>query len=195
MRHRIKGRRLGRSPSHLTSLKRNLACQLFAHERITTTLAKAKELRPFAERLITLAKKGASHLEAASAAEGEESRIAKAGALHARRRLNQLLGVGGKKKKRKSGGLESIDLRGQGRGFIVIKKNQSDDGEKINIVDKLLNEIGPRFADRPGGYTRIIRRSARRLGDAARTAFIELLGATEETKKPPSVPAPTVSGP
>jgi large subunit ribosomal protein L17 len=61
MRHRKKGRGLSRSPSHRKALLRNLAMSLFRHERITTTTAKAKELRPFAERLISLAKRGDLH--------------------------------------------------------------------------------------------------------------------------------------
>ncbi len=61
MRHRKKGRGLSRSPSHRRALLRNLAASLFLHERIRTTTAKARELRPYAERLITLAKRGDLH--------------------------------------------------------------------------------------------------------------------------------------
>jgi len=61
MRHRKKGRKLSRTPSHRKAVLRNMATSLFIHERITTTEAKAKELRPYAERLITLAKRGDLH--------------------------------------------------------------------------------------------------------------------------------------
>ena len=64
MRHRKKGRNLSRSPSHRKAVLRNLATSLFQHERITTTTAKAKELRPYAERLITLAVRGDLHARA-----------------------------------------------------------------------------------------------------------------------------------
>lgn len=126
MRHNQVGRKLGRTTSHRTALLRNLATSLFAHERITTTVEKAKELRPFAEKLITLAKK--------------ES-------LHARR--------------------------------LVLRDIKDQD-----VVKKLFDKIGVRFATRPGGYTRIVRTVNRR-GDNAELAIIELVDATvaPKTKK------------
>lgn len=150
MRHLERGRKLNRSPSHRQALLRNLATRLFAHERITTTLPKAKELRPYAERLITIAKRGSAALEAASGATGDAARKAKADALHARRLLISRLG---------------------GKKTVIVGEDE------VNVVNKLLNDIGPRFQTRPGGYTRVIKRSQRRLGDAAPTAFIELLPA------------------
>lgn len=164
MRHRFRGRILGRKPPHQLALKRNLATALFAHEQIITTVAKAKELRPFAERLITIAKSGAL---GATAAGDEKAR--KLVLLNARRRLIELLG---------------------GKKFVIIKD------EEINVIDKLLADIGPRFADRPGGYTRVMKRTERRLGDGGETAIIALLKAGEKRlKKGKSArtPAPTVS--
>lgn len=148
MRHLNKGRILNRKPQHRKALLRNLACSLFAHERIVTTVAKAKELRPFAERLITLARRGSIAQDQASKETGETARTARAAALHSRRRLIALLGS----KKR-----------------IVVGK------QSINIVDKLLRDIAPRYLGRPGGYTRILKRTQVRLGDAAPTAIIELV--------------------
>lgn len=116
MRHRTKGRALSRTASHRRAVLRNLATSLFRHGRIETTTAKAKELRPFAERLITLAKRGD---------------------LHARR-------LAGRK----------------------IADRQT--------LGKLFDEIGPRYADRPGGYTRILKVGLRR-GDAAEMSLIELV--------------------
>jgi len=116
MRHRAKGRQLSRTAEHKKALLRNLAASLFRHERITTTTAKAKELRPFAERLITLARRGD---------------------LHARRQAARRI----------------------------------QDGA---VLHRLFAEIGPRFASRPGGYTRILR-IGHRAGDGAETARIELL--------------------
>lgn len=116
MRHRAKGRQLSRTASHRRALLNNLAASLFAHEAIETTLAKAKELRPFAERLITFARRGD---------------------LHARRQVERRI----KDKK---------------------------------IQQKLFGEIGKRFAARPGGYTRILKRGFR-VGDGADVARIELL--------------------
>ncbi len=116
MRHRIKGRKLSRTASHRKAVLRNMVTSLFEHERIETTTAKAKELRPYAERLITLAKRGD---------------------LHARR--------------------------------LAARKIADRD-----VLGKLFHDIGPRFADRPGGYTRILKLGTRR-GDAAEMALIELV--------------------
>jgi len=116
MRHRKKGRKLNRTASHRRAMLRNMATSLFLHERIETTTAKAKELRPYAERLITLAKRGD---------------------LHARR--------------------------------LAAARMQDRD-----VVGKLFDELGPRYSDRPGGYTRILKLGARK-GDAAEMALIELV--------------------
>ena len=119
MRHGMAGRKLGRTTSHRRAMLRNMATSLFRHERITTTVAKAKELRPFAERLITLAKRET---------------------LHARRQV-----------------LRHIKDR--------------------EVVTKLFSTLGPRYATRPGGYSRIVRTNARR-GDNTEMAIIELIDTT-----------------
>jgi large subunit ribosomal protein L17 len=116
MRHRAKGRQLSRTSSHRRALLNNMATSLFEHERIVTTEAKAKELRPFAEKLITLARRGD---------------------LHARRLVERKV------------------------------KNRE-------VLTKLFADIGPRFAGRPGGYTRILK-LGHRPGDGADQARIELL--------------------
>jgi large subunit ribosomal protein L17 len=133
---------------------RNLARGLFVSEtgRIITTLEKAKEARPFIEKLITLAKKKT---------------------LHARRLARARLGP--------VASCQILDDKGEPTGVTVLKK--------------LFDEIGPQFQDRPGGYLRVIKRSQRRLGDAGRTAFLEMLkpGETKVQKRserPP--PAPRV---
>lgn len=117
MRHLRKGRRLGRNQEHRIALFRNLTIALLTHRRIITTVEKAKEVRGFVEKLITLAKKGT---------------------LHSRR-------------------LALARLRDK------------------NAVEHLFKEIAPLFADRPGGYTRVIKRLERRLGDGGETAFLELV--------------------
>lgn len=116
MRHRKKGRSLSRTASHRKATLRNLATSLFRHERIETTTAKAKELRPYAERLITLARTGD---------------------LHSRR----------------------------------LAARKIADRE---VLGKLFDDIAPRFSDRPGGYTRILKVGHRK-GDAAEMALIELV--------------------
>lgn len=159
MRHLKRGRKLGRNSSHRTSLKRNLVLGLFAHERITTTLPKAKELRPFVERLITLAKRGV--------ASGDKFKE-----LHARRLVLARLGPVAK--------VELIDAKGNALGETVI--------------GKLFSVLVPRYKERAGGYTRIMKLTKRRLGDAGETATIELLkeGETrvQASEKKPATPAP-----
>jgi large subunit ribosomal protein L17 len=116
VRHRKKGRKLSRTASHKKATMRNMATSLFRHERIETTTAKAKELRPYAERLITLARRGD---------------------LHARR----------------------------------LAATKIQDRE---VLGKLFGDIAPRFMERPGGYTRILKLGNRK-GDAAEMSLIELV--------------------
>jgi len=139
MRHRVAGRRLSRTSEHRLAMRRNLAASLIQHETISTTIEKAKEVKPFAEKLITLAKKGT---------------------LSARRRAIALLG-----------NRDIVD---------------NEDGEAVKkgtVIGKLFSELGPRYLDRPGGYTRIIRLSLRRLGDNGQLVLLQLVGAEEESKK------------
>src|SRR5215204_5414914 len=126
MRHNVAHRKLGRVTEHRLALLRNQAIALLRHERIETTMPKAKELRPFVERLITIAKRGV----AAGEADGK--------ALHARRMV------------------------------------MAEIPDKA-VVGKLFETLAPRFAERPGGYTRILRVGFRR-GDSAEVAQIELVG-------------------
>lgn len=116
MRHRIRHRKLGRTSAHRKALFRNQLSALFTHERIITTLAKAKELRPIAERMVTLAGTGT---------------------LPARRRALTMV-------------------------------------PDKDVVRRLFDDIAPRFTDRPGGYTRIMR-VGRRRGDGAELAIIEFV--------------------
>lgn len=116
MRHRKKGRRFSRTAEDRRMMMRNLATSLILHGRVRTTVAKAKELRRFAEPLVTKARRGD---------------------LHARR--------------------------------LVARKIQDE-----TALAKLFNEIGPRYAERPGGYTRVLHLGHRQ-GDAADMAIIELV--------------------
>lgn len=124
MRHRKGGAKLGRNPAHRRATLRNLVTNLFERERISTTLARAKAARPFAERMISLGKRDS---------------------LHARR---------------------------QAAAFLMTPA----------ATRKLFSDIAPRFADRPGGYTRIIR-VGWRIGDGARLAILELLGSELKKKE------------
>jgi large subunit ribosomal protein L17 len=124
MKHRVVGRKLGRTSAHRLALLRNLSTSLFENERIKTTLMKAKELRPFAERLLTLSKRET---------------------LHARRQV-----------------LRHIH-----------------DGD---VVSKMFDTLSARYAQRPGGYTRIVKLGPRR-GDSAEMAIIELVGYEPQQRK------------
>jgi large subunit ribosomal protein L17 len=116
VRHARTGKKLGRDPSHRKALYANLACSLIEHGRIKTTEAKAKAVKPFAEQMITLGRRGD---------------------LHARRQA-------------------LAELRSQ------------------EIVHKLFSDVGPRMAERPGGYARIVKLGPRQ-GDAAGMVYLELV--------------------
>ena len=116
MRHQRAGRKLGRDSAHRKALYANLTASLIEHGRIRTTLAKAKEVRPVAEEMITLGRRG------------------------------------------------DVPARRQALKFL-----RSQD-----VVHKLFSEVGPRFSDRPGGYSRIVKLGPRQ-GDAAEMAYLELV--------------------
>lgn len=145
MKHRVKGRKLGRTPAHRKATLRNLATALLTHEQITTTLPKAKALQPFVEHLI---------------------HVAKQGTLHARRQIIQSIG-----------------------DPIAVKHEDDEDlvrnrfGELITgprVVKKLIDEIAPRYTDRQGGYTRIIKLAQHRIGDGSDLCVIQLVGGESE---------------
>ena len=130
MRHRVAGYQLGRDTDHRKALRRNLTRSLFLHEKVITTHAKAKATRPFAEKMITLAKRGG---------------------LAARRRALSLI-------------------------------------PDKDVIKKLFEEIPPKFQDRKGGYTRILKtmdqkNRVNRLGDNAKVALFQLVGFGEEEAK------------
>jgi large subunit ribosomal protein L17 len=129
----IRGRQLSVDTEHRKAIRRNMAQSLFEHGKIKTTVAKAKEMRPFIEKLITLARKNT---------------------LISRRRAISLM----------------QDRR-------LVDEDQEFTGQ--TVVQKLFSEIGPKFADRQGGYTRIIKLPSWRIGDAADLVLLQLC--TEES--------------
>lgn len=186
MQHRKVGRKLGRNPNHQRALMKNLASALILTERdpedydtkemapkvpgrIVTTLIKAKEIRPFVERCVTIGVKAQKHIKAAEALECKAERKSSewkawregdgwkawikeaAPALAYRRRALQLLG--------------------------------SKEAVKV-----LFETVAPRYVDRPGGYTRILRLATPRLGDAGKRAIIEFVGKNDRQKKSAVVP-------
>ena len=139
MRHRKKGFKLGRSPGHRKALRRNLIADLMAHEEIVTTEAKARMLRPAAERVITIAKRGLAKGDAAE--------------VHARRLVAARI-----------------------HRFRTLESEA--EYQEVDVLKKLFDDIAPRFAERPGGYTRIIK-LPRRVGDNAKMALIQLVTGPE----------------
>ncbi|MFZ4794819.1 MAG: 50S ribosomal protein L17 [Blastocatellia bacterium] len=147
MRHLVAHRKLGRTSAHRKALLRNLCTSLVLHERIVTTLPKAKELRPFAEKAITLGRR-ARALRAAGSVDD---------ALHLTRQAANFFFPG-------NAGLDS--------------KQHDTSAERtagVAAVKKVTGDLAERFADRPGGYTRIYKLGPRK-GDGAEMALIEFVG-------------------
>jgi large subunit ribosomal protein L17 len=140
MRHGIYGKNLSRKTAHLVALRRNMASSLFEHGQITTTLQKARHIQRFAEKLITLARKGT---------------------LHARR---------------------LVIARMQDRDLI----DAETDEFVGTAVHKLFDEVAPKYSDRPGGYTRIVRTSKRRIGDGGELVVLQLVDPGEAPRKKPT---------
>jgi large subunit ribosomal protein L17 len=194
MRHRKRGRHLNRNAAHRRSLFRNLSRALITHESIVTTLPKAKELRPFVEKLITLAKKAHAVTTAANGKDEAEVKKARMQALHYRRMAMAELGP------THGTGIWGKDDEPVTRPGPKNKKGK-ENPITVTVLEKLFNELGPRFADRPGGYTRVLKQHYRRLGDAGATAVIELLKAGEKKvmvtarQAPTPAPAPVAPAP
>src|SRR4051812_46464169 len=132
--HMIRGRQLSRDTEHRKALRRNLVQSLFEHGKVRTTLPKAKEVKAFAEKLITLAR---------------------ANSLNSRRRVVQLM--------------QDRRLVDEDQEFMT-----DDKGRVRTVVRKLFDEVAPKFADRAGGYTRIIKLPEYRIGDAASLVLLQL---------------------
>ncbi len=144
MRHNVAHRKLGRVTEHRIALLRNQAEALLRHERIETTLPKAKELRPYVERIIPVAKRG----------------------------------------------LKAGEANGR---LLTARREVIRDIPAQDVVRKLFDELAPRFADRPGGYTRILKLGFRR-GDSAEIAQIELVGSEFDPKAKTAAPEGAAEG-
>lgn len=141
MRHRVKGRRLGRDSAHRKALRRNMIADLICHERLMTTEAKARMLRPAAEKVITIAKRGLAKDDPDAA-------------VHARR----------------------VAATRMARTRVM--EDEYGEREEVDVIQKLFDEVAPRYMERPGGYTRIVKLGYRP-GDAAKMAVIMLVGEEE----------------
>jgi large subunit ribosomal protein L17 len=183
MRHRRRGRTLGRSPKHQRALRKNLASALILTERdageeenapkvkgrIVTTIQKAKEVRPLVERCITIARRALPHQEAADELEPDADR--------------------GSQKWRAWRTSDGWREWNQAVAPVVAARRRVlkllGDKEAMRIV---FDELAPRFADRPGGYTRIVQLATPRLGDAGARAILEFVGTHDRVRKRPQKP-------
>ena len=184
MRHRRTGRKLGRNPKHQRALLRNLASALILTERdaegepnapkikgrIVTTLPKAKEVRPLVERCITIARKALPHIEAAELLEPDAER-----------------GDDKWRQWRDSSDWQEWNqtiapaLAARRRALKILGDKQA--------VRILFNDLAPRFAERKGGYTRIMQLAGHRLGDAGTRAIIEFVGTHDREQRKSRKPA------
>jgi len=184
MRHRRKGRKLGRHPSHQRALLRSLATALFLTERdaeldgnkpkvkgrIITTIEKAKEVRPLVERCITIARRALPHQEVADQLEPNAER-------HSDQWRTWRNGP-------------QWNEWNQAIAPVVAARRRAlrllGDKQAVKI---LFDDIAPRFADRDGGYTRVLRLAKPRLGDAGTRAILELVGKNDRVRKTASRPS------
>lgn len=161
MRHLKRTAKLGRTGEHRNAMLANMAASLIKAKRVTTTLAKAKALRPVVEKLVTLGRRANRAIEASAAAEAKQKAALVAENVHCRR-------------------LASARLRQPSRAYfrgtpsVKGKVRRLKWRENEDVVHILFDKIAPQFKNRPGGYTRILKLNQRQ-GDAAKMAIIEFV--------------------
>lgn len=164
MRHRKAGRHLGRDGGHRQALYRNLMTELFRHERIKTTEAKARAVRPLAERLVTKARKARADRVVELAKQRD---VEKLSAWFNVKRADQLVALADQDDQEALERMaEQMALHARRQVIAVLHDK--------DVANKLVEEIAPRFEDRPGGYTRMFKLGMRQ-GDAAKMALLELV--------------------
>ena len=189
MRHRLRGKHFGRTSSHREAMFRNMAASLIrtvrvddedpdkpeTAGRIVTTLPKAKELRPFVERLITLAKKAAPH----------ELKADEFATTAARNSTEWKAWRESEQWQRWNAALAPA-IACRRRAFAILRDQVA--------VDILFNELATRFRDRPGGYTRIVQLAKPRLGDSGKRALIEFGGESDRVQRKRTAPLVVPAG-
>ncbi|MGB0716682.1 MAG: 50S ribosomal protein L17, partial [Phycisphaerae bacterium] len=187
MRHRIHQKKLNRTMEHRRAMQRNMAQSLFEHGSVTTTLAKAKDIRPYVEKIITLAVKVRKHKSSDPAA-----------SLRARRRIHSLLGDRSLIPVAHLETYEAMSDAAREKTMRMPSGRRHRTGEAKgrlaftaeSVAYRLIEKVAERFEDRPGGYTRLIKLAKVRKGDSAPTAIVQLLG---EEETPGSLPKPAKS--
>lgn len=177
MRHRVHHRKLNRTTEHRKALLRNMAQSLIEHGQITTTVPKARDLRPFVERILTLAVKTRKLTFASDTA----------GALRARRAIHKLLGDRGVVPKEHQPTYVAMSDAHRAKTMRMQSGRRHRTGEPKgrlaftaqSVTRRLIETIAPRYEDRSGGYTRLVRLPNRRVGDGAPLALLQLVGGEE----------------
>lgn len=171
MRHRKRGRHLTRTSAHRRALRRNLAQSLFQHGEIRTTWEKAKEVRPFVEKLITLARTNTLRARQRIEAALTDRSLIPADQQEAYDNMSDAQ-------------RHRVLFARTGRRHRAGNVPASYNKKKVpfvatSVIHKLFADIAPRYVDRPGGYTRIVRLAKRRVGDDGRMAILQLVGSEE----------------
>ncbi len=173
MRHRRAGYRLGRTTAHRASTLRHLAAGLFEHGQIVTTIPRAKAVQPLVEKIVTLAKRGDLHARRMVIARlGGDRRgfawlyLAKGAEDAEKDHVNRLRDRAG----------QFFDLP---EGSAVERNRYGELRKAPRLVKHIFDHVAPRFRDRPGGYTRIIKLGRRRLGDGGEMCVLQFVGAEE----------------
>ncbi len=178
MRHRIHVRRLNRTTEHRIAMQRNMAQSLVQHGQITTTIAKAKAIRPFFERLVTLAVKVRQRHAA-----GDD-----VGSLRARRGIHKLLTDRSFVPAEHQAEYDAMSDATRAKTMRRVSGQRYRTGEPkgrlaftgASIVHRLIEGVAPEYMDRPGGYTRLIHLPTRRVGDHTQLAIVQLVGEEEQ---------------
>lgn len=173
MRHRKAGYKLGRTTAHRQAMLRNMAASLFEHGQITTTIPKAKALQPFVEKIVTKAKKGDLHNRRQVAAMLGRDRNAFAWS-HIPKNATENERQAIEDRRERASAFFDIPEASE------VERNRYGELRKApKIVRHIFENVAPRFSDRTGGYTRIVKLGRRRLGDAGELCVIQFCGAEE----------------
>ncbi len=174
MRHRVHHRKLNRTAEHREALRRNMAQSLIEHGQITTTLPKAKDLRPFVEKLVTFAVRARRLTDAGD----------RTGALAARRAIDSLLTDRAIIPAEHRAAYDGMSDAARSKSIRMASGRRYRTGElkgrlaftADSVTRRLIEKVAPLYLERPGGYTRVIRLADTRVGDSSRLAILQLVG-------------------
>jgi large subunit ribosomal protein L17 len=177
MRHRLHHKTLNRTSEHRKALLRNMAQSMVEHGKVQTTLPKAKTLKPYIEKLVTLAVRARRR-----AADGDD-----AGSLRARRRIHRMLGDRSLIPKEHQSTYEQMSDAARAKTLRMASGRRHRTGEPKgrlvftgeSVIHRLIESVAAQYEDRPGGYTRLIRLGKRRIGDHSPLAILQFVGDEE----------------